>query len=126
VLGDQTAAERQKKLARAIADLDALVAEYPAEELAAAERAFYDVHFLTQTKMWRELYAFYLALIQTADDPQRLADAEEALQRFLEVREAAARGKWKGWYRGDKKVNVPELLKKTQAAREKWPRTKHG
>jgi hypothetical protein len=109
----------KRQLADAIASLDALVADYPAGELTARQRAFYDVHFLTQARMMRELYAFYLALIRAADDPSHLADAQTALQRFLAVRENVAQGKWAGWYRGDKKVNVPALLKATQAARAK-------
>jgi hypothetical protein len=117
VLAAQTAAKRQVQLARAIASLDTLIAEYPAEELTARQRAFYDVHFLTQAKMWRELYEFYLALIRASDDPGQWAQAEAALQRFLAVRENAAKGKWAGWYRGDKKVNVPALLNTTRLAR---------
>jgi hypothetical protein len=119
VLGAATVSERKRQLAGAIASLDALVADYPAGELTARQRAFYDVHFLTQAKMWRELYAFYLALIKTSDDPSRLDDAESALERFLAVRENAATGKWEGWYRGDTKVNVPAFLRATQAARAK-------
>ena len=118
VLTAQAVAERKRQLADAIASLDTLVANYPAGELSDNQQAFYDVHFLTQAKMWRELYAFYLALIQTPDDPKHLADAEAALERFLTVREDAATGKWTGWYRGDKKVNVPEFVKKTRTARQ--------
>ena len=68
--------------------------------------------------MWRHAYAFYLALIQASDDPTQLAAAEVALQRFLDVRDVAAQGKWSGWYRGDKKVNVPALLERTREARQ--------
>ena len=68
--------------------------------------------------MWRELYAFYLALLRTSDQNTRLADAEVALERFLDVRKRAATGKWDGWYRGDKKVNVPKLLEEVRIARK--------
>jgi hypothetical protein len=123
VLSPTSVPVRKQQLADAIASLDSLVANYPADELTARQRAFHDVHFLTQAKMWRELYAFYLALIQAAEDPRTLADAEAALERFLTVRENAATGKWDGWYRGDKKVNVPAFLRATQAARKRLSAT---
>jgi hypothetical protein len=119
VLGKQTAVQRKEQLPAAIAELDALIAGYPAGDLTARERAFFDVHFLTQAKMLRELYTFYLALIEVPDTPGRIADAESALQAFLAVRKGAAAGKWADWYRGDKKVNVPALLEKTRAVRQK-------
>jgi len=76
VLGPTTVSARQQQLTDAIASFDSLVANYPADELTARQRAFHDVHFLTQAKMWRELYAFYLALIQAADDPSTLEQVE--------------------------------------------------
>ena len=60
-----------------------------------------------------------LAVIQTADDPEQLVEAEAALERFLQVRQAAEGGKWANWYRGDKKVNVPALLEQTREARRR-------
>ncbi len=116
VLSAQTADARTRQLTNAIAGLEALIADYPAEELTANQRVFYDIHFLTQAQMLRELYAFYRALIEAEDDPSQLAEAEAALRQFLTVRKAAATGKWVGWYRGDKKVNVPALLERTRAA----------
>ena len=101
----------------AIAALDDLIENYPADELSDRERPFYDIHLLTQAKQWRELYAFYRAIIQAEHEPSQLADAEAALERFLTVREAAAQGKWENWFRGDKKVNTPELLKRVREVR---------
>jgi len=69
--------------------------------------------------MWRQLYAFYLAVIEAADNPERLDDAEDALESFLDIRRTAATGKWTNWYRGDNKVNVPALLEKTREARRR-------
>jgi len=119
ILSADTIPERKRQLAESIERLDSLAARYPAGKLTPAQRAFHDVHLLTQTRMWREVYAFYLAVIEAEDDPARLKDAEAALERLLEVRKAAAEGKWENWYRGDKKVNVLELLEKTRTAREK-------
>ena len=119
VLSPGNIAERKLQLADSIKRLDALAERYPTDEIAPTQRAFYDVHLLTQTRLWRELYAFYLAVIEAEETPDRLSDAEQALERFLEVRKAAATGKWQNWYRGDKKVNVPEFLEKTKAAKKK-------
>jgi glycosyl hydrolase family 115 (putative glucuronidase)/glycosyl hydrolase family 20 len=119
ILSSSTVTERKRQLADSIDRLDALAARYPAHELTSLQRPFYDVHLLTQTKMWRDLYAFYLAVIEAQEDPGTLKDAEQALERFLQIRKAAESGKWKNWYRGDKKVNVPEFLNKTRAARER-------
>ena len=123
VLAPETAALRVKQLSGAIESFDALVASYPAEHLTDRERAFFDIHLLTQAKMWRELYSFYLALIESGDDRQHLTKAEAALERFLAVRQASATGKWINWYRGDKKVNVKALLELTRKARRKQSAT---
>lgn len=108
------ATARRRWLAKTIATLDTLAADYPADRIPAPQRPFVDVHFLTQAKMLRELYAFYLALLDSDDTPERLADAEAAMERFLAARQAAARGKWADWYRGDRKVNAPALLEQTR------------
>jgi hypothetical protein len=118
LLTSESVVHRRSQLAESIKRLDALAARYPAEALSPAQREFYDIHLLTQAKMWRELYAFYLAVIEAEGEPNRLKDAEAALERFLDVRKPAATGKWENWFRGDKKVNTPELLEKTRAARE--------
>jgi hypothetical protein len=108
-----------EELSTAIAGLDDVVAGYPADRLSPAEREFFDVHLLTQAKQLREVYAYLRALLQSTSDPAHLPDAEAALFRLLEDRAAAARGKWAGWYRGDKKVNVPHRLAETRELREK-------
>lgn len=119
VLSPGSVAERKRQLADSIKRLDALAARYPADQLSSSRRPFHDIHLLTQARMWRELYAFYLAVIEAGEAPEKLKDAEQALERFMEVRKAAAVGKWENWYRGDKKVNVPEFLNLTRTAREK-------
>ena len=119
VISAESAKEREKQLTDAIPKLDAVIAAYPADELTASDREFHDFYLLTQAKMWRELFIFYRAVIQAGEKPESLAEAEAALQRLLEVRDAAAKEKWTNWYRGDKKVNVLRFLELTQAARKK-------
>ena len=123
VLSPERRAHWKEELPRVIERLDKLAADYPADKLGPGERKFYDVHLLMQARLWRELYAFYLAVIEAEEDPARLHDAEAALERFLEIRKPAATGKWKHWFRGDKKVNTPDLLEKTRAARTKLEAT---
>jgi hypothetical protein len=118
VLGAETAAKRQQQLTDAMARLDALIAAYPADQLSAAERPFYDIHLRMQAKLWRELYVFYLSVIRAEENSAQLAEAAEALERFLDERKAAEGGKWANWFRGDKKVNVPAFLKLTWEAHQ--------
>ncbi len=119
VLSPERRAHWKEELPRVVERLDQLAADYPADKLTPGERKFYDVHLLMQARLWRELYAFYLAVIEAEEEPTRLRDAESALERFLEIRKPAATGKWENWFRGDKKVNTPELMEKTRAARKK-------
>lgn len=119
VLSPKRRAHWKVQLPRVIERLDKLVANYPADKVTPRERKFYDMHLLMQAKLRRELYAFYLAVIEAEENPARLRDAEAALERFLEIRKPAATGKWENWFRGDKKVNTPDLLEKTRAARKK-------
>ena len=119
VISPSSVAERKRQLADSIQRLDTLAERYPSDCLTPTQRPFYDIHLLTQARMWREAYAFYLAVIEAEEEPERLKDAAAALERLLEVRKAAATGKWQNWYRGDKKVNVPEFLKRTQSAHAK-------
>ena len=119
VLSPERRSHWKEELPRVIERLDQLAADYPTDKLTPDQRKFYDVHLLMQARLWRELFAFYLAVIEAEEDPARLRDAEAALERFLEIRKPAATGKWENWFRGDKKVNTPELLEKTRAARKK-------
>ena len=101
----------------AIAKLDRVIADYPADAIPPRMRDFYDVHLLTQARMWRALLQAVRALKLAPDDPARINDAETALEEFLEVRQRAAQGRWENWYRGDKKVNTLEILHLLQSLR---------
>ncbi|TWU33257.1 hypothetical protein Poly41_50090 [Novipirellula artificiosorum] len=105
---------RQRQLGDAIERIGTLIDNYPASELTRRERAFHDIHFLMQARLWRELYRYHAAMIQAQDDPIAFTEAAKALEQFLSIRQQAAEGKWHNWYRGDKKVNVPSLLKRTK------------
>ena len=101
----------------AIGKLDQIIAGYPAGKIPPRMREFYDVHLLTQAQMWRALLQCIRALRRPGNEPVRIAEAEEAIREFLTIRKRAAQGRWKNWYRGDKKVNTPNLLRLLQSTR---------
>jgi hypothetical protein len=103
----------------AIAQLDRIIDEYPTREIPLRMKSFYDVHLLTQARMWRALLQCIRALKLAHGEPGHLAEAQEALEAFLTVRNRAARGHWENWYRGDKKVDVPGILRLIQSIRSK-------
>jgi hypothetical protein len=101
-------------LARSIARLDRLVRSYPAQQIPARQRSFYDFHLRTQAAMLRQYYAYVRELLLSFDDRKHLGSAAAELERLLQVRQPAAAGKWADWYRGDKKENLPLLLERTR------------
>lgn len=106
-------------LAESIARLDRVIAEFNPEAVPPPMREFTTVNLLVQARMLRGIYDCMRQLILAAEDPARLADAEAAMEKFLKDRDRAAQGDWAGWYRGDKKENWPEVLKKIQDQRKK-------
>ena len=106
-----------KVLDTAVAKLDRVIREYPADQVPPARREFHDVNLLTQARMLRATYRYLRELLAALDEPRRLAAAEAALEELLAARRRAEQGQWKHWYRGDKKVNVPQLLARTRALR---------
>ena len=97
-------ADRLKDLAESFTT----VAEHPAiEHVAPAERAFFRVNLQVQAAMMAGMYRClsHLLLAQTEGETC-LAEAKAALQDVLEVRREAEEGKWKNWYRGDRKENL--------------------
>lgn len=103
----------------AIGRLNRIIDSYPADQIPPSMRDFYDVNLLTQAKMWRALLQCVRELKSTGDAADRLDGGIAAIEEFLAVRERAAQGKWENWYRGDKKVNTPSLLRRMKAVHEK-------
>ena len=64
---------------QAIDKLDTLIAGYPADQIPPRTREFYDVHLLTQARMWRALLRCVRAMKLAGDEPGQLAEAEAAL-----------------------------------------------
>lgn len=108
----------EEKLRDSIDKLDRVIQDYPADQLTAAEREFYDVNLLTQARTLRGLYAYAYNLLLARRDPAqaaaRLADAEKALAGAIAQRRRAEQGKWANWFRGDKKMNLPGWLEETR------------
>lgn len=115
----QPAGRPIKDFNEAIGKVNRVIDDYPSEEVPQHMRNFYDVHLLTQAKMWRALLRCIRALKLAGDSPAYLVDAEAALEEFLTVRERAARGRWTNWYRGDKKVNTTSVLELVRSTRKR-------
>lgn len=114
----ETRQERIHQLRESVERLDQLVRDFDAVTLDPREAAFHRIYLRVNARLQREMQAFYLALLESSAQPAKLADAEAALERFLEIRKEAATGKWENWFRGDKKVNVPRFLEETRKARK--------
>lgn len=100
--------------------IDKLIAEYPTDRISAADRPFFDVNLLMQAKMLRNVYAWLQAVIIAGKrrDASQLETATAALQQLLDDRKQAEQGKWSGWYRGDKKVNVQRWIDRILEAKK--------
>jgi hypothetical protein len=83
-----------------------------------ARQQFFLDHFQVQLDTIVGLYrwAYHLCLAAEAEDRRpHLADAVYAMQKVLLDRRAAEHDHWVNWYRGDRKMNLPELVEKTKA-----------
>lgn len=90
--------------------------------LPAAQTQFYVDHFVVQLEIIMGLYAWCYHLCLAAEASlageaiiPHVERAVFAMQELLMDRKKAEHGKWANWYRGDKKMNLPELLEKTRA-----------
>ncbi len=50
----------------------------------------------------------------------QIGRAAKALAGVAEIKAAASTGKWENWYRGDKKMNVPEMEERTGRVLVEW------
>jgi hypothetical protein len=91
---------------------------YAAEEQVAPERReFYADHILLQAETMLALYEWLGFLWEALKNGEKayIAEAAYALERYLVNRQRAEHGKWRQWYRGDKKMNLPAVLEKTRS-----------
>ena len=99
-------------------------AAWRAYSLVTPERQSFLVdHFIVQIEIMLGLYGWgYNLCLATrarlAGDAQgwqtHVKKAVFALEKLLVDRTKAEHGKWQGWYRGDKKMNLPGVLEKTR------------
>ncbi len=87
-------------------------------------RTFFVDHFVVQIEIMLGLYEWCRqvclatrALLDgdAAARQAHLRQAVFALEKLLLDRAKAEHGRWQGWYRGDKKMNLPGVLEKTRA-----------
>ena len=94
----------------------------------SGRRAFFDHHFRVQALHMRALTQWCLALghaialrhtdASVADQLAALDEAAAALGDLLAAREQTATGKWRHWYRGDRKMDIPTLWRSTAQLRD--------
>lgn len=98
--------------------------EMAMDGVRADRRGFLRDHLLVQARTMAGLSAWTAAILDAAEaalrqDPESIAPAlqraADSLEPVLEQRAAAAAGPWTNWYRGDKKMNLPELLDRTRS-----------
>lgn len=58
--------------------------------------------------------------VEVAGAADEIAKAASALSGVSEFRKQADWGVWRDWYRGDWRMNLPELDKETHALARKW------
>ncbi len=111
-------------LERQLADLATSreLAEVASAQLEGRQQAFFQTNLEAQIQIQVGLGQWLHALMQARlmMDNEDAAKAglflQEALQAFETIRagqELATRGKWKDWYRGDKKMNLQNLEEQT-------------
>lgn len=94
------------------------------EEVEEERQQFYIDHIVVQAEIIIGLYSWLYHLLQgreywMSENQQEeyfchVEEAVYALKKLVIDRKKAEHGKWKNWYRGDKKLGVRELLKKTE------------
>jgi hypothetical protein len=92
-------------------------------QVAPDRQEFFIDHFVVQIEIMLGLYAWcrHLCLAARArldedisSQKDYLTKAVYAMEKLLIDRTKAEHGQWKNWYRGDKKMNLPGMLEKTQ------------
>jgi hypothetical protein len=110
------AVTRQTLAFEALADQAALLAA----RLTPPRRTFLEANLVAQSQVMAGLGRWVLGLIEFADKPKRveadLATAKAGLDVVLAAQQLAARGTWEGWYRGDRKMNIADLMEQTRKA----------
>lgn len=110
--------ERQRRAVEAAgAKADAI-----ARRLNGSDREFFENNFVAQQKIFAGILGWLECAVRanlTDDRPALAPLIEEAAAELARVRQGqalASRGKWKDWYRGDRKMNLGAAEKLTQEA----------
>ncbi len=109
---------RWEELLRRIRDL--------APRVPADRRSFYHHHFAVQAGILHRLTVWGLAVATVIRERSSLPPEEQiahldrgiqALREALELCRESERGRWRHWYRGDRKLSLPKLHELTLARR---------
>ena len=87
------------------------------DRIGESRRPFYRDHMLLHAKTMKALYCWLENLWYAVrkDDRSYVAKSANALRQIVEDRKSSEHGKWKHWYRGDRKMNLPGLLEETES-----------
>lgn len=110
--------QRMSQLQSAVEGLDRLIDQSDRFQPEPRLRIFFDTNLRAQLRILRGLYGALLALLPETPDLQA---ALASLHISMEGRKLGSPGKWKHWYRGDRKVGVSELIGRLQHLEESPP-----
>ncbi|MDZ4200034.1 MAG: glycosyl hydrolase 115 family protein, partial [Kiritimatiellia bacterium] len=104
----------ERRLEASLATFDLL-----AGDAAIAASPFHRIHLGLQSALMAELYRLNVCALRCRDGLKDASDAVRSLQHILELRKKAEEGRWKNWYRGDRKANWKEMLNRLQKLERK-------
>ena len=112
--------ETLRMLQSSLAKWEALLAKLEETGIAPENRLYFDQFLKFPTFYMGSMTRWLLAVIDmvTAKKNSAMEDAcrraEAALEAVLEQRKILEQGPWEFWHRGDRKIDVPRLLRKTR------------
>ncbi|MEX2606488.1 MAG: glycosyl hydrolase 115 family protein [Kiritimatiellia bacterium] len=110
-LSDSRRDELRVKLENAMPRLDRLIEQTDRFEPEAGLRTFFDTNLRSQLRILRGLYGAMHALLPAPPDVEA---ALRSLVICVEGQKLGSPGKWKHWYRGDRKVGILRLMERLQ------------
>jgi hypothetical protein len=84
---------------------------------------FHEIHLFYFSEWLFRIYCVLIASLEAFDHPEKVSKVAVLLDQFLEFRSAAEQGKWKNWYRGDRKTDwraIRENLRSEGGAWQEW------
>ncbi|MDA3872570.1 MAG: glycosyl hydrolase 115 family protein [Kiritimatiellae bacterium] len=112
---DDRRLETRSTLETAIQRLDGLIDQTDTFEPEPRLRTFFDTNLRSQLRILRGLYAAMRDLLSDTPDVKAALDS---LHICVEGQKLGSPGKWRHWYRGDRKVGILRLMERLQNLEE--------